>query len=195
MVVNPSFPANTISEFIAYAKANSGKINYGSAGIGTSNHMSGELLKMMADVNMLHVPYRGAAPALTDLFGGQVQVVFDVLSSSIEHIRTGRLRALAVTTASRSDRLPDVPSMGEFVPGYETSFWCGIGAPKNTPAEIVDRLTNEINAGLADPKMKERLTDLGATVIAGSRTDFVKLIAEETEKWAKVVKFSGAKAE
>ena len=195
MVVNPSVPAKTVPEFIAYAKANPGKINMASAGIGTAPHVTGELFKMMAGVDMVHVPYRGAAPALTDLLGGQVQVMFATTVSSIEYIRAGRLRALAVTTATRSEALPDIPTVGEFVPGYEASDWYGVGAPKNTPAEIVDKLNKEINAGLADPKMKARLADLGGTALAGSPADFGKLIADETEKWGKVVKFAGIKAE
>ena len=167
MEVNPSVPAKTVPEFIAYAKANPGKINMASAGNGTAPHVAGELFKMMTGVDMVHVPYRGAAPALTDLLGGQVQVMFDTMPSSIEYIRAGKLRALAVTTATRSEALPDVPTVGDFVPGYEASAWFGVGAPKNTPAEIVDKLNKEINAGLADPKMKARLADLGGTVLAG----------------------------
>jgi tripartite-type tricarboxylate transporter receptor subunit TctC len=193
MVVDPSFPAKTVPEFIAYAKANPGKINMGSAGNGTSQHVAGELFKMMAGVNMVHVPYRGAAPALTDLFGGQVHVMFGTSPTSIGYIRAGKLRPLAVTTATRWEGLPDIPTIGDFVPGYEASGWFGLGAPKNTPTEIVDRLNGEINAGLADPKLKARLTDLGGTMLAGSPADFGKLIADETRKWAKVVKFSGAK--
>ena len=195
MVVNPSVPAKTVPEFIAYAKANPGKINMASAGIGTAPHVSGELFKMMTGVDMVHVPYRGGAPALTDLLGGQVQVMFATMPASIEYIRAGKLRALAVTTATRSEALPDIPTVGEFVPGYEASAWYGIGAPKNTPAEIIDKLNKEINAGLADPKMKARLADLGGTVLAGSPADFGKLIADETEKWAKVIKFAGIKPE
>jgi len=194
MEVNPSVPAKTVSEFIAYARANPGKLNMASAGIGSADHVSGELFKMMAGVDLLHVPYRGSGPALTDLVGGQVQVMFDPTASSIEHIRAGRLRALAVTTATRVAMLPDIPTVGDFVPGYEASTWAGIGAPKNTPAEIIDILNREINAALADPKMKARLGDLGATVRPGSPADFGKLIADETEKWAKVVKFAGIKA-
>ncbi len=195
MVVNPSVPAKTVPEFIAYAKANPGRISYGSAGIGSPNHVAGELFKIMAGVNLMHVPYRGIAPALNDLLGGQVQVTFASMPSSIEFIRAGKLRALAVTTAARSEVLPDVPTIGEFVPGYEASAWYGLGAPKATPAEIVDKLNKEINAALADPKMKARLADLGGTPLLGSPADFGKLIAEETEKWGKVVKFSGAKAD
>jgi len=193
MEVNPAVPAKTVAEFIAYAKANPGKVNMASSGNGTSVHVSGELFKMMTGVNMLHVPYRGAAPALTDLMGGQVQVIFDNLPSSIEYIRAGKLRALAVTTAERADALPGVPTVAETVPGYEASAWFGLGAPKGTPAEIVDKLNAAVNAGLADPKLKARLADLGGTMLVGPPGDFGKLIAEETEKWAKVVKFSGAR--
>jgi tripartite-type tricarboxylate transporter receptor subunit TctC len=195
MVVNPSVPAESVPEFLAYAKANPGKLNMGSAGTGAGSHVAGALFKMMAGVDMVHVPYRGAGPALTDLIAGQVQVYFGTTVASIEYIRAGRLRALAVTTATRSDALPDVPTVGEFVPGYEASVWYGIGAPKNTPAEIVDKLNKEINAGLADPNIKARLADLGGTVLAGSPADFGKLIAEETEKWGKVIKFAGIKAD
>ena len=195
MVVHPSVPAKTVPEFIAYAKVNPAKINMASSGNGTSGHVAGELFKMMTGVNMVHVPYRGGAPMLTDLLGGQVQVSFGSMPASIEYIRAGKLRPLAVTTAARSETLPDIPTVGDVVPGYEASTWFGVGVPKNTPAEIVDRLSNEINAALTDPKMKVRLTDLGGTVLAGSTADFGKLIAEETEKWAKVVEFSGAKAE
>jgi tripartite-type tricarboxylate transporter receptor subunit TctC len=194
MLVGLSFPAKTLPEFIAYAKANPGKINMASAGNGTPSHVAGELFKQMAGVKMQHVPYRGDAPAITDLIGGQVQVHI-AGAASIEQIRTGALRALAVGDATRSKTLPDVPTVGEFVPGYEASTWFGIVAPKNTPMDIIDSLNKQINAGLADPKMKTRLADLGGTVLAGSPADFGKLIAEETEKWAKVVKFSGAKAD
>jgi tripartite-type tricarboxylate transporter receptor subunit TctC len=194
MVVNPSVPAKTVPEFIAYAKANPGKINMASAGIGASTHVAGELFKMMTGVNMVHVPYRGSPPALTDLLGGQVQVYFGPIAGSIEYVRAGTLRALAVTTANRSEALPDLPTVGEFVPGYEASAVWGIGAPRNTPAEIVEKLNKEINAGLADPKIKARL-ELGGTVLPGSPTDFGKLIANETEKWAKVVKFANMKPE
>ena len=193
MEVNPSFPAKTVPEFIAYAKANPGKINFASAGNGSVAHVTGELFKMMTGVDMLHVPYRGAAPALTDLIGGQVHVMFDNVPSSIEHIRSGRLRPLAVTATTRLDGLPDIPTVGDFVPGFETNAWAGIGAPKNTPAEIVDSLNREINAGLADPNMKARIADLGGAVLAGSPADFGKLLADETEKWGKVVKLSGAR--
>jgi tripartite-type tricarboxylate transporter receptor subunit TctC len=193
MEVNPAVPAKTVAEFIAYAKANPGKVNMASSGNGTSIHVSGELFKMMAHVDMLHVPYRGSAPALTDLMGGQVQVLFDNMPSSIEYLKAGKLRPLAVTTATRSDALPGVPTVGETVPGYEASAWFGLGAPKGTPAEIVDKLNAAVNAGLADPKLKGRLADLGGTMLLGPPADFGKLIAEETEKWAKVVKFSGAR--
>jgi tripartite-type tricarboxylate transporter receptor subunit TctC len=193
MEVHPSVPAKSVPEFIAYAKANAGKINLASSGNGTSIHMSGELFKMMTGLAMVHVPYRGSAPMLTDLIGGQVQVTFDNMPSSIEHIRAGRLRALAVTTSVRSEALPDVPVVADFVPGYEASTWFGAGAPKGTPAEIIDRLNMEMNAALADPKIKERLAGMGGMSLAGSPADFGKVIAEETEKWAKVVKFSGAK--
>ena len=191
--MNPSVPAKTVPEFIAYAKANPGKLNMASAGNGSTTHVSGELFKMMTGVNMVHVPYRGAAPALTDLISGQVQVTFENPLASIEFIRAGKLRALAVTTATRSEVLPDLPTVGDFVPGYEASAWYGIGAPKGTPGEIINKLNNEINTILTDPKSKARLADLGASVIPGSPSDFGKLIADETDKWAKVVKFSGAK--
>ena len=195
MVVNPSVPAKTVPEFIAYAKANPGKVTMASSGIGTPPHVAGELFKMMAEVNLVHVPYRGSGPALVDLLAGQVQVSFPSMTSSIGYIRAGTLRALAVTTAERSDALPDIPTVGEFVPGYEASAWYGIGAPRNTPVEVIDKLNKEINAGLADPKIKARLADLGNAPLALSPADFGKLIAEETKKWAKVVKFSGAKAD
>jgi tripartite-type tricarboxylate transporter receptor subunit TctC len=193
MDIHPSFASRTVSEFIAYAKANPGKINMASSGNGTSQHLSGELFKMMTGVNLIHVPYRGAPQALTDLLAGQVQVSFDPLPASIEFIKSGRLGALGVTTATRSEALPDVPTVGEFVPGYEASGWNGIGAPKNTPVEIIQRLNREINAGLADPGMRAKLAALGGMVLAGSPADFGKLIAEETDKWAKVVKFAGIK--
>jgi tripartite-type tricarboxylate transporter receptor subunit TctC len=193
MEVNPSFPAKTVPEFIADAKANPGKISVASAGNGTTQHLASELFKVMAGVNMVHVPYRGSAPALTDLLGGQVQATFNVITASIEYIRAGKLRALAVTSAARSDALPDLPTVGDFLPGYEASAWFGIGAPKSTPTEIVDTLNKEINAGLADPKMKARLVDLGGTPIAGSPASFSRLIADETAKWAKVIKFAGIK--
>jgi tripartite-type tricarboxylate transporter receptor subunit TctC len=179
MEVHPSVPAKMVSEFIAYAKANPGRVNMASAGNGTGPHMAGELFKMMAGVNVVHVPYRGSGPALTDLLGGQVQVMFDALPPSMEHIRTGKLRALAVTTAARSPALPDVPTVSEFVPGYEASASFGVGAPRNTPADIVDKLNKEINVALADPKMIARLADLGGTALPGSPADFTKLIAAE----------------
>ena len=191
--VNPSFPATTLPEFIEYAKANPGKINFASAGSGSVAHLSGELFKVMAGVNMLHVPYRGAPAALTDLIGGQVQVMFDNMPSSMEHIRAGRLRPLAVTAATRLEGLPDIPTVGDFVPGFETSAWAGIGAPRNTPVEIINKLNREINAALADPKIEARMADLGGMVLALSPTEYGKRIAEETMKWAKAVKFSGAK--
>jgi tripartite-type tricarboxylate transporter receptor subunit TctC len=195
MEVNPSVPAKTVPEFIAYAKANPGTPDMASSGIGGVSHVAGELFKMMTGVDMVHVPYRGAALALPDLMSGRVQVMFDNAASSIEYIRAGRLRALAVTTATRSEVLPDLPTVGEFVPGYEASTFTGIGAPKNTPAEIIDKLNREINVALADPKMKARLADLGGTVLPGSPAEFAKLIADETEKWGKVVKFAGIKPE
>ncbi len=195
MAVNPTVPAKTVPEFIAYAKTSPGKINYASAGTGTATHLTGELFKMMAGVDMVHVPYRGGGPALDDLLGGQVQVMFPTTVSSIGYIRAGRLRAVAVTAATRSEVLPDIPTVAEFVPGYEASNWYGVGAPKATPAEIIEKLNKEINAGLADPNMKTRLADLGGTVLAGSPADFGKLIAEETEKWGKVVRFTGIKAD
>jgi tripartite-type tricarboxylate transporter receptor subunit TctC len=195
MVVNPSFPAKTVPEFIAYAKANPGKINMATAGLGTNQHIYGELFKVMAGVDLVPVHYRGSPPALTDLLGGQVQVIFDVLLSSITYIKAGKLRALAVTTATRSAALPDIPTVGEFVPGYEASGWQGIGAPRNTPAEIVDKLNREINAGLADPTMKARITDLGGTVFISSPADFGKVIAADTEKWGKVIRAANIKAE
>ena len=193
MEVNPSIPAKTVPEFIAYAKANPGKINFASGGIGTSIHLSGELFKMMTGIEMQHVPYRGNGPALTDLLGGQVQIMFDTMPAAIGYVRAGQLRALAVTTATRSEALPDIPTVGEYVPGYEASSLYGVAAPSNTPAEIVDKLNREINAALADPAMKTRLADLGGIVLAGSPADFARLIAAETEKWGKVVKLSGAK--
>jgi tripartite-type tricarboxylate transporter receptor subunit TctC len=195
MVVNPSVPARTVPEFIAYAKANPGKINMASQGVGSTGHVSGELFKMMAGVNLVHVPYRGAGPALIDLLGGQVQVMFPATVSSIEYIRAGRLRALAVTAATRNDGLPDIPTVGQFVPGYEASNWYGIGVPTGTPAEIIGNLNKEINAGLADAKMKARLADLGETPFPGSPADFGQLIAEETEKWRKVIRAANIKAE
>jgi tripartite-type tricarboxylate transporter receptor subunit TctC len=193
VVVHPSFSAATVPEFIAYAKANPGKINMASAGNGAASHVSGELFKMMARINMVHVPYRGGAPALTDLLGGQVQVFFAPLAASIEYVRTGQLRALAVTAATRSQALPDIPTVDDFVPGYEASSVYGLGAPRNTPADIVDKLNKEVNAILADPKTKGRLADFGSVPTAMTPTDFGNLIAAETEKWAKVVKFAGMK--
>ena len=186
--VNPSVPAKTVPEFIAYAKANPGKLNMGSGGIGTSQHLAGELFKTMAGVNLVHVPYRGGAPAIADLLGGQVQVMFDNISESLEYIRAGTLRPLAVTTATRLPALPDLPTVGEFVPGFEASGWNGVGAPRNTPIEIIDKLNREINHALADPKLKARLADLGGTVLPGSPADFGKLIPDETEKWGKVIR-------
>jgi len=193
--IHPSVQAKTLPEFIAYAKANPGKINMGSAGNGSSSHMAGELFKMMAGVNLVHVPYRGQGPAMTDLLGGQLQVIFATTPGTTEYVRIGKLNALAVTTAQRAEALPDVPTVAEFVPGYESSQWYGIGAPKGTPAEIVDRLNREVNAALVDPKMKMRLADLGGTVLPGSPADFAKLIVGEIEKWGKVVKFAGVRAE
>jgi tripartite-type tricarboxylate transporter receptor subunit TctC len=195
MEVNPGVPAKTVPEFIAYAKANPGKINIGSGGTGTSPHMSSELFKMMAKIDMVHVPYRGAAASLTDLLGGQVQVMFDNMPSSIEYVRAGKLRPLAVTTTQRSPALPDVPAIAEFLPGYEVNAWFGVGAPKATPPEIVNRLNREINAGLADPKLKAKIADLGGTPLVLSPAEFTKLVADEVEKWAKVVKFAGVKPE
>ena len=195
MEVNPSVPAKTVPEFIAYTRANLGRISMGSAGTGSINHLSGELFKMMTGVPMTHVPYRGGAPAVTDLLSGQVQVVFGTITTSSEHIRAGKLRALAVTTATRSDVLPEVPTMAEFVPGYEASNWNGICAPKNTSAEIIDRVNQAINAGLAEPKIKARLAELGGVILPGSPADFGKLIAEETEKWGKVIRAANIKPE
>jgi tripartite-type tricarboxylate transporter receptor subunit TctC len=195
MEVHPSFPAKTVSEFIAYAKANPGKLNMASPGSGTGPHMAGELFKIMAGVDMVHIAYRGSPPALTDLLAGQVQMMFSPLSSSIEYVRAGKLRALAVTTAVRSEVLPDIPTVGEFVPGYAASGWFGIGAPTKTPIEIVERLNREINAGLADAKLKARLAELGAVVFVGSPSDFGKHIADETEKWAKVVRTANLRAD
>ena len=195
MVVHPSVRAKTVAEFIAYAKANPGKVNMASAGNGSSGHVSGELFKMMAGVDLVHVPYRGNGPALTDVLGGQVQVLFPSAASAIEFVRAGTLRGLAVTTAKRSPAFPDIPALDETVPGYEALQWYGIVAPRNTPAQIVDRLNAEINAGLADPTMRTRLADLGGVPMAVTPGEFGKFIADETEKWAKVVKFSGAKAD
>jgi tripartite-type tricarboxylate transporter receptor subunit TctC len=193
MAVNPSVPAKTVPEFIAYAKANPGKINIASAGNGSVVHIAGELFKMMAGVDMVHVPYKGGGPGVTDLLGGQVQVMFATAPSSIEFVRAGKLRALAVTTATRLEALPGIATVGEFVPGYEASGFYGLGAPKDTPLEIIDKLNKEINAGLADPKMTARIADTGGTVLAGSPTDFGKLIAEETDKWGKVIRAANIK--
>jgi tripartite-type tricarboxylate transporter receptor subunit TctC len=193
MVVNPSFPPKTLPEFIAYAKANPGKINMASPGIGSVPHVNGELFKVMTGTNLLHVPYRSAAAVMTDLVSGQVQLYFGTTASSLEYVRTGKLRALAVTIERRLDALPDIPAIAEFVPGYEASGWFGVGAPRNTPVEIIDKLNKEIDAGVADPKMKARIVDLGGIALTGSPSAFGKLIVEETEKWGKVVKLSGAK--
>jgi tripartite-type tricarboxylate transporter receptor subunit TctC len=195
MVVHPVVPANTVPEFIAYAKANPGKLTMASGGVGTPSHLAGELFKTMTGVDMLHVPYRGTTPSLTDLLGGQVQVTFTSLSSVIEYIGAGRLRALAVTTATRSDALADIPTVGEFLPGYESSIWYGVGVPTGTPAEIIGKLNKEINAALGDPKMKARLAEWGATALPGSPADFGKLVADETEKWGKVIRAANIKAE
>ena len=193
VVVNPSVPVKTIPELISYAKANPGRLNMASSGNGSTIHMSGELFKMMTGINMVHVPYRGGALALTDLIGGQVQVMFDNVPTSAEYIRAGKLRGLAVTSTARSEVLPDLPTVADVLPGYEASAWYGVGVPKNTPAEIIDRINKEINAILADPKSKARLADLGASLLPGSPADFGKVVADETEKWGKVVEFSGAK--
>jgi tripartite-type tricarboxylate transporter receptor subunit TctC len=195
MEVNPAVPAKTVPEFIAYAKANPGKLNIASGGNGTSDHVCAELFKIMAGVNLVLVPYRGGAPSLTDLLGGQVQVLFDPIPGGIEYIRAGKLRALAVTTKTRSDALPDIPTVGEFVPGFEASTWYGVAAPKNTPAEIIEKLNVAVNSAIADPKLKARFADLGGAVLAGSPADFGKLIADETEKWAKVIKLASMKPE
>jgi tripartite-type tricarboxylate transporter receptor subunit TctC len=193
--VNPSVPATTVPEFIAYAKAHPGKVNFASAGNGTNLHLIGELFKMTTGVNLVHVPYRGSAPALTDLLGGQVQVMFDNLPSSIEYVRTGKLRPLAVTTATRSPALPDIPTVGDFVPGFEASVWQGIGAPKNTPPGIIERLNKEINAALADPKVSAKLANLGSTALALSPAEFGQLIADETHKWGRVIRAANIKPE
>jgi tripartite-type tricarboxylate transporter receptor subunit TctC len=195
MVVHPSFPANTVPEFIAYAKANPGKVTMASPGNGSSPHVSGELFRMMAGIDMIHVPYRGGGQVMTDLIAAQVQVSFIGLAVAIEHIRSGKVRALAVTTATRSDELPDIPTVADFVPGYEASAFWGVGAPRNTPTEIIDKLNKEINAGLSDPKLRTRLAEGGGTVLAGSPADFGKFIGDETEKWAKVIKFAGIRPE
>ncbi len=195
MLVTPSLPARTIPEFIAYAKANPDRVNFGSAGVGSSNHLCGELFNLMTGTKMVHVPYRGAAPALTDVIAGQVQVLFGSVTSSIEYVKAGTVRALAVTSSARNEVLPDVPAVAEFVPGYEASNWWGIAAPKATPAEIVETLNREINTAFADAKIKARLADLGGPPLAGSAAAFGKLIADETEKWAKVIRFAGIRAE
>ena len=195
MEVNPAVPARTVPEFIAYAKANPGKINMASAGNGTSPHVAGELFKLMTGVDLLHVPYRGSPPALTDMLGGQIQVMFDLMPSSLALIRAGKLRALGVTTAARSPALPEVPTVSEFLPGYEASTWQGLGAPRNTPGVVIDRLNREINAGLADPRLQARIAETGAAPFSGSPADFGRFMAEETEKWSKVVKFAGIKPE
>jgi tripartite-type tricarboxylate transporter receptor subunit TctC len=195
MEVNPAFPAKTVPEFIAYAKANPGQINMASAGPGSIQHVCGELFKIMAGIDLVHVPYRGVPPALTDLIGGRVHVTFDPVPSSIEYVRTGKLRALAVTTATRSEIMPDIPTVAEFMPGYEASAWNGLAAPRNTPAAIIEKLNQEINAGLADPKIKAQLANLGGSMIGGSAADFGKFIADEIEKWRKVVKSAGIKPE
>jgi tripartite-type tricarboxylate transporter receptor subunit TctC len=195
MMVNPTVPAKTVLEFITYAKANPSRVNYASIGIGSSNHVTGELFKMMTGIDMVHVPYRGGAPALADLIAGQVQVMFIGPVGSIQYIRDGKLRALAVTSVTRAEALPDIPTVGEFVPGFEASSWFGIGAPRNTPLEIVNELNKEINAGLADPNIKARLTELGGTALAGSPADFGQLIVDETEKWGKVIRAANVKPE
>src|SRR5712671_327450 len=195
MTVDLAVPARTVPEFIAYAKANPGKITMASAGNGSPMHMAGELFKMMSGVDLLHVPYRGGGPALVDLMGGQVQVGFFTAAASMEYIRTGKLRALGVADATRSEVLPDIPTVSESVPGYEASFWAGLGAPKGTPAGIIDALNREINAGLADARLKARLADLGGTALSGSPSDFGKFVADETEKWGKVVRAANIKAE
>ena len=193
VVISPSVPAKTVPEFTAYAKAHLGKISFGSPGIGTPGHVAGELFKMMAGVEMVHVPYRGGAPAMTDLFGGQVQVIFSPIQESIEHIKAGKLRSLAVTTETRQAVLPDIPTVSEFVPGYAAGGWAGIGAPRNTPVEIIERLNGAINAGLADPRITGRLADLGVAPMSMTPSEFEKFVVEETEKWGKVIKFAGIK--
>jgi tripartite-type tricarboxylate transporter receptor subunit TctC len=195
MLVNPSLPATTVPELIAYAKANPGKITMASAGIGSTGHLVGEFFKMTVGVDLVHVPYRGAGPALTDLLGGQVLMSFAGIAGSIEYVRSGKLRALAVTTATRSEALPDIPTVGEFVPGFEAGDWLGVGAPRNTPAEIIDRLNKEITAGVADPKIKARFADLGGTALALTPAEFGRLVADETEKWAKVIRAANIKPE
>ena len=193
VVVNPSLPIKTIPELIAYAKANPGTLNMASSGNGSTIHMSGELFKMLTGINMVHVPYRGGAPALTDLIAGQVHVMFDNVPTSAEHIKAGKLRGLAVTSTARSEVLPDLPTVADFLPGYEASAWYGLGVPKNTPDEVIDKVNKGMNAVLADPKSQARFAELGASLLPGSRADFSRLVADETEKWSKVVKFSGAK--
>ena len=195
MLVNPSVPAKTVPEFISYAKANPSRVNYASIGIGSSNHVTGELFKMMTGIDMVHVPYRGGAPALTDLIAGQVQVMFIGPVGSIQYVRDGQLRALAVTTTTRAETLPDIPTVSDFVPGFEASSWFGIGAPRNTPSETANKLNKDINAGLADPKIKARLAELGGTALAGSPADFGQLIVDETEKWGKVIRAANVKPE
>jgi tripartite-type tricarboxylate transporter receptor subunit TctC len=195
MEVNPSFPAKTIPEFIAYAKANPGKINLASAGIGNTTHVAGELFMMLTGTKFTHVPYRGGAPAVTDLIAGQVQLYFDGISASLDHVRSGRLRALGVTTAQRANVLPDVPAIAEFVPGYEANGWYGIGVPRNVPAEVVDKLNSAVNASLADPKLNTRLAELGYAMAGSTPAEFGSMIAREIEKWAKVLKFAGVKSE
>ena len=195
MTVSASFPAKTVPEFIAYAKENSGRINQGSSGSGTTQHLAGELFKTMTGANFLHVPYRGASQAISDLLSGQVQVLFEPMPASIPHIKSGKFRALAVTTATRSEALPDVPAMGEFVPGYEASGWTGLFAPRNTPVEIIEKLNKAINAGLIEPKLKARFADLGAATLTGSPGDFSKLVADETDKWGKLIRVAKIKPE
>jgi tripartite-type tricarboxylate transporter receptor subunit TctC len=195
MEVHPSVPVHTVPEFIAYARANPGKINMASGGVGSPPHVAGELFMMTTGVKLVHVPYRGSAPAITDMLGGQMQVYFDLIASSIEHIRAGKLRPLAVTTTKRLDALPDVPTVADFLPGFEVSAWQGLCAPKGTPADIIDRLNKEVNATVADPKIKGQLEDLSLRVMSGTAADFGKLIADDTEKWAKVIKFAGIKAD
>jgi tripartite-type tricarboxylate transporter receptor subunit TctC len=193
--VTPSLPVHTIPELIAYAKANPGKVNYGSGGIGSGNQLTAEMLKMMTGINLVHVPYRGAGPAMVDLMGGQVQVMFNTMGASLQHVRAGKLRALGVATKTRQAALPDVPTVAEFVPGYEASFWTGIVAPKGAPAEVIDKVNKAVNAGFADANVKARLSEWGATALAGSPADFGKFIAEETEKWGKVIRAANIKAE
>ena len=195
IVVNPSVPAKTLPEFIAYAKANSGKINMASAGNGSSSQLAGELFKEMAGVDMTHIPYRGGGPAIVNLLGGQVDVFFSPMAIAVAHIQAGKLRALAVTGATRSDALPEIPTVGEFLPGYEANYWIGLGAPKKTPAAVIDRLNKEINVALADPKMRMRFADVGGTAVGGSSADFLKLVSEETEKWGKVIRAAKIKVE